>query len=749
MDSFDRLKQNWRSTLVGTQEDIQVCDAEMVRSRLDACAAKAEEAWNLLRARKREDAPALFRDEPLQTSADMTAEYRSLHAAALGYATPGNRLYGCDALLQDILWALDWMYRHYYGVAEMEDRGWRSVRLSNWWDWQIGTPVNLQDTMLLVDEHLTPQQKRDYLALFDMLVKRPRDYGANKVDFGMLIARSGILQENAERILCGRDEIADTYLMADRNVNDGQGFYSDGSYVFHTRHAMVGTYGRAHFKGLIQFTRLLEGSEFAMSRERVDVLYHWLYKTFLPFLRDGGYMVSVLGRHPEGSLGTALGIMANIVHLYDLSAPGRQRELAALMKRLVMEHPQFAGGEFADFRNMLSLHDYAVYTRMISCDAEPAPRLTGCFAYNQMDRMVQHNEASAFSLSMSSSRIYNYECINHQNMTGWYLGDGMLNCLTDPHQYDAAYWESVDRYRLPGTTVDFRPRKAATIAQANEYLSGQDFVGGLSAGSIGMAAMQLESYHSDGRIISTRFCSPGSDDYGGAPPAHDSTLMAKKAWFFLNGCAVCLGADIHSRDNCPVYTIVENRKDSYTFRNGEIAEILPDNVYINGKACDIPGEDTLYSGVRHFTIGPVACCLFAPQDLILRRRTGETSFTEALWPHGENPANGSYAYVLLPHADARAAEAFCASPGVKLLSNTPQVQMVRDAASGTLCGVFWQAGSCGGISVSAPVLVCAEKDRLSVCDVTRRLKAVTVCWAGKEYFFDLSDADGASRSVDL
>lgn len=742
MNSYDIMKNTWRTLLVGTPEELQNPDAAM-QARMDACGEVARAAWDKLRANRRNNAASLFKGAPLAVSFDMTLEYGELRKLALGWATYGSPLYKNEELLADILWAMDWMYSHFYGRDVMEDRGWRDWRIFNWWDWKIGTPRNLMDAMVLVDDYLTLEQKREYLALFDMVVPVPFDYSCNKVNFGRLISSSGILTEKPERILCGRDGIEDTYMYADGWVNDGQGFYKDGSYIFHTRHPMNGAYGREHFESVIRYTAMLNGSEFAMSRERVDIIYTWLYKTFLPFCRLGSYMRVVLGRSPEGEVPSAYGFMGALVQLYDLSAPEKKGEIAALLQNLVAEHPAFDGDECTDFFDHLTLHEYVTYRKAMADRSGSFERAPGTYVFNNMERVVQHNKNSAFALGISSSRIYNYECINHQNMNGWYHGDGMLNCYAAPMQYDAAYWKNVDPYRIPGTTADNREREITTIAQANEYLSSQDFVGGLSAGETGLAAMQLESYHSDGQLISTRFYAP-TGEYGGPPPARDCTLMAKKAYFFMKDYAVCLGADIHAEDNAPVYTVVENRKDAYVFENGAIAGTKNAPVLVNGEEAALTDEDKAFAAVRSVTLGDLSCCTFAPQELTLCRKG---DFTQVLWQHGVNPQNESYAYAVLPHAGAAEAAAFCENCPVEIIANTAEVQMVKEGEN--RYGVFWQAGECGGIAVSAPLLVCAANGELRVCDPARKVTTVTVTADGKEYAFDLTGADGAARTVKL
>ena len=346
----------------------------------------------------------------------MSREYSALRTLTLGYATYGTELYGDSELLSDILYALEWGYTHYYGRAELEGRGWRSTREFNWHDWKIATPKPLMDILVMLDEKVPLEKRRDYLELFNALVVKPTDYGANKVNFGRLIAQSGILTERAERIICGRDGIEDTYMYADGGVNDGQGFYRDGSYVFHTRHAQNGVYGIEHLMNAVQFANILDGTEFAMNSERKELLYGWLRRSFIPFYRNGEFMSVIKGRYPEVT--TSFGLLDAILSLYEMGDREQKRETAALLRYAVEQHPLFENGECAAFFGSLTLRKYLLYREAMAEKTEAAPIPMGVKVFNQMDRVVEHGERYAFALAMSSSRIYNYECINHRNMDG-------------------------------------------------------------------------------------------------------------------------------------------------------------------------------------------------------------------------------------------------------------------------------------------------------------------------------------------
>ena len=84
----------------------------------------------------------------------------------------------------------------------------------------------------------------------------------------------------------------------------------------------------------------------------------------------------------------------------------------------------------------------------------PRPELIGCFAFPAMDRARHLRPGFGFGISMCSSRIYDYESINGENLHGWFTGDGMAYLYnSDLNQFADAFWPTVNPYRLPGTTT--------------------------------------------------------------------------------------------------------------------------------------------------------------------------------------------------------------------------------------------------------------------------------------------------------
>lgn len=106
----------------------------------------------------------------------------------------------------------------------------------------------------------------------------------------------------------------------------------------------------------------------------------------------------------------------------------------------------------------------------------------------------------AFSVAMNSERISGYESINGLNKYGWYHGDGMTQLMlkSDLEQYNRNYWEKINPYRIPGTTTDKQERYPVSTSLENDYMSGENFVGGACIRDKAVAAvMCLRAFHAE------------------------------------------------------------------------------------------------------------------------------------------------------------------------------------------------------------------------------------------------------------
>ncbi|MBR2434194.1 MAG: hypothetical protein IKB22_01860, partial [Lentisphaeria bacterium] len=628
------------------------------------------------------------------------------------------------------------MYEHRYGEKEREGNGWRSPRLFNWYDWKIASPEMLIQTLIILGEKVSVEERRKYLSLFDSLVPRPTDYASNKVHFGKLIIGSGLLQENEERIRTAISGIEDTHLYVDGWKNDGQGFYTDGSYIFHTRHPMNGSYARGHFAALISICRIFRGTKFA-DHALAERLCDWANNTFLPFISKTVMARSVICRHPNAGRGAGLATLSNICELAAFAEESRAAGLFLHVKRNLQANPEMKNPEIlTGFLSELSWEACNALREVLDSDTAAAAYNLNKVFHNE-DRVVHHFGGVSYCLAMSSSRIYNYESINHENMDGWYLGDGMLTAYGEDFYAYSNGWPQSNPYRRPGTTADTRERAYISISQANEYLSSQDFVGGVSDGICGAAAMRLESYHGDGEHKSKRFFSPDGA-YGGPSEKRDCSLLARKAWFFFDKIAICLGSDISAHDDANVLTVIDSRRTASPlmlpgkgeFPLTDVDRALPENT------------DCLFMegfGGYYF---PQMMCLLA------RRHEADVPFTEIVAEHGVNPVDASYAYALLPDLTEEETAAFARNPGFSILANNKELQAVR-YADGRAAYIFWKAGSFDDITVSAPMAVLLSGGRIYVSDPTQKRISASLSVAGREFSFDFSRKYGATLSAAL
>jgi uncharacterized protein (TIGR03437 family) len=295
-----------------------------------------------------------------------------------------------------------------------------------------------------------------------------------------------------------------------------------------------------------------------------------------------------------------------------------------------------------------------------------------------MDRVVHLRPMWVAGIAMHSTRIYNYESINNENLKGWHTGDGMLYLYNaDLTQFADTFWPTVDAQRLPGTTVT----AGATARQSQ--LGGSSTVGGTSLDGYSAAMMLLQP---DGRQLS-----------------------ARKSWFLFDDEVVALGADIRgTAAGQTVETIVENRRltASTAFTSA------PDGAWghLAGASAGasigyvFPGnppwkslKETRSGAWRQINAGGSATTLSAQY--------------ETLWfDHGTTPAAAAYSYILLPGKSAAETAAYAAAPAVQIVQNDADAQAVTHKALGIRAVNFWTPGkTVAGITSDATASVLAHQ----------------------------------------
>ena len=103
----------------------------------------------------------------------------------------------------------------------------------------------------------------------------PYGVGYNCLDYGRLMIGSAALKGDAEKIINlqfmleapfayvdnNREFSIETFLDSERakyTETKGQGFYTDGSYVYHTLHGLNGMYGVSHLEKTAEYLSLFQ-----------------------------------------------------------------------------------------------------------------------------------------------------------------------------------------------------------------------------------------------------------------------------------------------------------------------------------------------------------------------------------------------------------------------------------------------------------------------------------------------------------
>ncbi|MFI5734880.1 polysaccharide lyase 8 family protein [Kribbella sp. NPDC051587] len=700
---FAALRAKWAADLTGsTAIDPADPDYAAALQRLDSAVVSTLAKLDRTPLRTR-----VFTDQPLTADPSIPNTYVRLEQLATAWATPGSKYHADAALLTDVLAALESMNQLIYSTA--------TVEFGNWWSWEIGATRPLANIMVLLYDKLPAEARDRYCAAIDHFVPDPYlmfppergpivSTGANRVDLCQAIIVRSLVTEDETRLTHARDGLSDTW----QYVTSGDGFYRDGSFVQHTWVAYTGTYGHVLLNGIGKLLALLANSPWEVTDPKRQILFDSVAKAYLPVVHDARMMDFVRGRavsrYNASDHNDSYTAMEAILRL----ANGVDAALAAQWRAAV------AGWVKRDtFGNVLSgatIPRVALIKSLQGVTAAPEPNGHTLFA--SMDRSVHRRSGWAYSISMASARIAYYECGNGENDQGFHSGSGMTYLYTsDNGQYADAFWPTVDRYRLPGTTVDKLPLAPKAGGEWGAARPTTTWVGGATLA--GYAAI-------------------GQDLQGPAAP-----MRARKSWFCLDQYVVALGAGITSTSGHSVETIVENRNLHSDGTNPLI---------VNGSPAVPQLGDTATVDARWAQLDGVAGYVFldgSPQ-LHLHRETRTGSWRDintggpttpisrrylTMWlDHGINPANATYSYLVAPGATVAQTKQLARRSPLLVLRNTADAQAILSGQ--LLLANFWTPGRVAEVIADTP------------CSVVRRAR-------GRELDLALSDPTQLAGVVHL
>ncbi|KIJ68409.1 polysaccharide lyase family 8 protein [Hydnomerulius pinastri MD-312] len=566
----------------------------------------------------------------------------------------------------------------------------------NWFSNIILIPEFVSETCLLINDTLSVTQAGNcsHITLraygtFDHYVNGLGYLtGANTLDVAKIGIDQGLRVTNVSMMFDAFQRVHDTLVIEQPVKADG--IRVDGSFSQHSGILYNGNYGKDFTNDVLNLEIEATGTRFAANQTSKDA--------FGTLFNGDAWMIY-------------RNIKTNVLH-WDFSALGRfisfpvidQQATGSIkinISQVLELGEDWQSSAMENFANSLSEN---------TTDAN-AGELRGNNMFFDADYMVTRGPGYVTTLKMYSNRTKNTECTNSQNLFGFHLADGTVYTYLDGDEYEdiAASW---DWNLIPGITVDYN----ATVLDCAHtgYTGKQAFVGGVSDGTVGAAAM--------------RYTNPDT-----------KSLSWQKAWFFLdNDIQHVMVADISSATSAPVFSVLDQRRfaggvwlngtgtyggnfsDPRTMWHGNVGYVFPPSNGSFEVSVEWGNRTGDWSSIGTSTQPPYTVDLFAA------------------WIHHKN-LSAPVSYTAYPAVDYGTFVLKQATTQIQELSNDAVVSAIFDHAHDTAMGVFWstkggsftfQPAGYAPITISttanAAVIYRMDSGNVTVSDPSQTLSQLTV-----------------------
>lgn len=570
---YEKLRNTWLDVNYGYDKYDEKNDA--MKKKFEAT---ENEAKKLLSEMKTEsDRKYLWENsKDLDTkSADMTRTYRNIEKIAEAMKHKDTKL-KIDENKKKVKDALEWLHKNAYGkepVKKLEELKTNFSKSApqkntnlNWWDYEIGTPRALTNTLILLKEDFTDEEKKKYTApiktfapksdeILSSVGKAEPAKGGNLVDIAKVKLLESIIEEDKDMTKNSIDAFNKvfTYVQSNASGKERNGFYKDGSYIDHQDVPYTGAYGVVLLERISQMMPMIKETPFNDKTQNDTTLKSWIDDGFMPLIYKGEMMDlsrgRAISRENETSHSASATVMKSLLRLSDAMDESTKAKYKKIVKSSVESDSSYKQNDY--------LNSYSDIDKMKSLMDDSTISTNGLTQqlkiYNDMDRVTYHNKDLdfAFGLSMTSKNVARYESINGENLKGWHTGAGMSYLYnSDVKHYRDNFWVTADMKRLSGTTT----LDNEILKDTDDKKSSKTFVGGTK--------------------VDDQHASIGMDFEN-----QDKTLTAKKSYFILNDKIVFLGTGIKSTDSSknPVTTIENRKANGYTLYTDDKQTTNSDN----------------------------------------------------------------------------------------------------------------------------------------------------------------------------
>ncbi|WP_068268028.1 polysaccharide lyase 8 family protein [Caviibacter abscessus] len=569
----------------------------------------------------------------LKNEAVLRTNFLEIVNMCKAYEFLGSKYYKNSELKERIIKALTILNKNYYYVGGKET--------GNWWQWEIGIPKAINEIFVIMGNELPQELKMKLLnassyfqpdarysgasegAKYSTTTEKRLSTGGNRADTVHISFLRSVLLNDEQGIKDATSAMSPLF----EYVNEGEGFYDDGSFIQHGSVAYNGTYGTVLLSGLSQVIYLSGGTKFEIKNEKISNIYESIVNGYNYLLINGGMNDSVSGRAISND--TDLERAVNFLQAIALISEGADKEdkgkIQSLIKRVLIENNSYNIPE--KVKNIVTR---AILVNILKDKKIKAEKLVGSKIFSNMDRAVQFgNKGGKVLISMHSNRVANYETMLNENVKGWHTGDGMTYIYGNDSKTFNEYWPTVDMLMLPGTTESDKERELKS-GERRAIPALNTWVGGASNGKYSFIGMDFIS--------------------------HNDKTKAKKSWLMLGDEVIAIASNITSEDG-KIVTTIDNRilnHNKKVFVNGlEVFEtqsipsvkgtcIIFKDEYLNEtigyKFIDIQNAQVSFES----RIGSYKDIGGKSKEKI------EKQYFKLSINHGQNPQNMKYAYTILP-----------------------------------------------------------------------------------------------------
>lgn len=332
-----------------------------------------------------------------------------------------------------------------------------NIEDQNWWHRIIGFPKSMMVPLVIMGDDMKRYDKElynkcvEYMLYSWSIPKQRAQDGANGTDICKFTFATAVFTENEPLLREVMEKVNSLIKIAQEDREEG--IQPDFTFSQHNgsgRQLYLATYGREYVDGIIYFMDFVNGTDFWLTPEKVDI--------FESLFLDGLIWTWYGGEIDPNQYGRGLLRKSTASSYLDLT-----QRLAAL------NTPRSE-----QLKQMVSV-------------MKGSSELNGNRMFPRADYMIHRPKGAMISTRMTSTRTVGNEAGNSEGMDNYHTGDGANYIKVHGDEYNPIF-ASWNWKRIPGTTVmaDSRPLPAPMWGKGGG--GGSDFAGGVSDERNGVCA---------------------------------------------------------------------------------------------------------------------------------------------------------------------------------------------------------------------------------------------------------------------